>query len=299
MSGSYELKKDLAAVSLTALCISACGSMLRYLLALSGVWPADVYSLLEIASYLLMLFFPVAGMMLLMNVRPSEVFRFSAPPAGLTVAGTAMTLGVAFAANMLSNALCGLLERRGAALPEYSPDFSGGVLSFLLALLSSVLLPAVAEELVYRGFLLGVLRRWGDGFAIAVSAVLFALGHSGVAQLIPALAVGLCLGWLAAASGSLLLPMAAHLLNNIFAMAATLASSSEQAVAVITAVAWGFVAMAAVAAAVLLIRGRGIPGLHASELSRGQLCRAALTNFYFMATVLWLMWRTLSAVSFA
>lgn len=84
-----------------------------------------------------------------------------------------------------------------------------------LTLVLTVCISPVAEEYLFRGVLLNRLRPYGDSFAIAASAVLFALMHSSLPQLFLALGVGLVLGWLAVRTGSLRTGILLHLLINL------------------------------------------------------------------------------------
>jgi sodium transport system permease protein len=76
-------------------------------------------------------------------------------------------------------------------------------------------LPAVAEELAFRGFILsGLKRRFTPGAAVVFSSFLFALYHFNVFQLLPAFLLGLVLGTLALRTGSILPGMLFHMLHN-------------------------------------------------------------------------------------
>lgn len=75
------------------------------------------------------------------------------------------------------------------------------------------------EEMLFRGYLLGGLRRYGDRFAVIASATLFALMHGNLSQFLGALLIGLLLGYAKVKSGSLLLCVAAHMGNNLLALA--------------------------------------------------------------------------------
>ena len=76
--------------------------------------------------------------------------------------------------------------------------------SWLMPLLLIAVLPAVCEELAFRGFILSGLRHLGHKWwAIALSAVAFGGVHLFVQQKISAAAVGLIIGYLAVQTSSL------------------------------------------------------------------------------------------------
>ena len=80
------------------------------------------------------------------------------------------------------------------------------------------LVPAVGEELLFRGLMQGYLRPWGSRAAVWGQAVLFALLHGDAPACLSALLSGLALGLCAETSGSLLPGMAFHLYNNTLAL---------------------------------------------------------------------------------
>lgn len=71
----------------------------------------------------------------------------------------------------------------------------------------------VAEELVYRGFVLRSLERYGKVFAIVVSSVLFGVMHANLAQGVFAFFVGLVLAYVAL-EYSIYWSLLLHILNN-------------------------------------------------------------------------------------
>jgi sodium transport system permease protein len=84
-----------------------------------------------------------------------------------------------------------------------------------LYLVVFALMPAVWEELAFRGFMLsGLRRRFTPWTAIVISSVLFALYHMNVFQALPALLLGVVLGLLVVRSGSVWPGMLFHLLYN-------------------------------------------------------------------------------------
>ena len=84
-----------------------------------------------------------------------------------------------------------------------------------LTLLLTVLISPVVEEYLFRGALLSRLRPYGDSFAIAASAVLFAFMHNSLPQLFLGLGIGTVLGWLAVRTGSLRTGILLHMLVNL------------------------------------------------------------------------------------
>ena len=89
---------------------------------------------------------------------------------------------------------------------------SGASDTFSMFLYASLLAP-VAEELLFRGFVLRTLRPYGKRFAILGSAFLFGLFHGNLLQTPYAFLMGLVLGYVAA-EYSIRWAMGLHLFNN-------------------------------------------------------------------------------------
>jgi sodium transport system permease protein len=92
-----------------------------------------------------------------------------------------------------------------------------------------VVLPAVCEELAFRGFILTGLRR---GFrpwtAILLSAFLFSLYQMNVFQFVPHFVLGIVLGLLAVRTNSVLPPMLFHLVYNALLLSPVLLGWTRQ-----------------------------------------------------------------------
>ncbi len=84
------------------------------------------------------------------------------------------------------------------------------------------LLPAIGEELIFRGILLRLFKEWFNNMhvAIIVSAFLFSFIHFQFYGFIPRMLLGIVFGYLLYWSGSILMPMLAHFINNAFAVTA-------------------------------------------------------------------------------
>ena len=84
------------------------------------------------------------------------------------------------------------------------------------------LLPAIGEELIFRGILLRLFKEWFNNMhvAIIISAFLFSFIHFQFYGFIPRMLLGIVFGYLLYWSGSILMPMLAHFINNAFAVTA-------------------------------------------------------------------------------
>ncbi len=138
--------------------------------------------------------------------------------------GILAAVGGCMVANIVSSYVASFLESLGAERPDM-PDFlQPTILSLLLNVVVFAVLPALLEELVFRGYVLRTLRAYGDWFAVAVSSVLFGLMHGNIEQIPFALVVGFALGWLYIMTDNIWLPIAVHFANNAFAYALDFAS---------------------------------------------------------------------------
>lgn len=100
-------------------------------------------------------------------------------------------------------------------LPDLMQD-TFGKMDNVVGMLAIGLVGPVAEEIVFRGAIEGhLLKKWKNPkWAILVSALLFGAIHFNPAQIPFAFLIGLLLGWLYYRSGSLLLVIIIHVLNN-------------------------------------------------------------------------------------
>lgn len=80
--------------------------------------------------------------------------------------------------------------------------------------LSVVIIPPLVEEIMFRGVILQSLRRYGNGFAVLVSAMLFGMYHGNLIQMVFAFLSGLALGYVVIRTNSLLPSILIHFINN-------------------------------------------------------------------------------------
>lgn len=122
----------------------------------------------------------------------------------------ALALGLGGGAALVGTSLVGL------PVVVFGPRAAAASLTWWVPLVALV---AATEELVLRGVLFDAVReRGGDATAVACTAALFAVIHLplyGTPSLAIDLCVGVFLGCLRVASGSVAAPMAAHILADV------------------------------------------------------------------------------------
>ena len=113
--------------------------------------------------------------------------------------------------------LAGALINRLTGSPATSEMLPSGGPELLMQFLALGVMPAIAEERLFRGAFQGLMRPCGSAAAIFAPALLFGVLHLDLAQGLTAFACGVFLGWLAERSGSILPGMLLHFVNNALA----------------------------------------------------------------------------------
>ncbi len=116
------------------------------------------------------------------------------------------------------------LSKWGLPLAVSDGTLPESPISIFLYFLSSVILPAIVEELIFRGYLLHLLLPHGKTFAILVSGVLFGLMHFYLPQLLYASVAGVLIGFLVVQSGSIWCGIFLHIVNNLLVFIRGMAS---------------------------------------------------------------------------
>ena len=120
----------------------------------------------------------------------------------------------AIAANLPINIL---INRLGGEVASKIPEV-GSVSALFFALISFAIIPALCEEVLFRGIILGYFRKYGDKPAVIISSVLFALMHLSVGNTLGTFVMGLVFGLLFVSSNRLIYPFTAHLALNASAV---------------------------------------------------------------------------------
>ena len=78
------------------------------------------------------------------------------------------------------------------------------------------LLPAICEEFLFRGILTHGFKKYGTVATVTLSAVLFALMHQNLQQLVYQLFLGAVMAYIVVKTGSIIYTMCLHFFNNAF-----------------------------------------------------------------------------------
>ena len=175
------------------------------------------YVIYYIGIYLCYMALPLPLTVLLMRrrIRPFAATQKTNAGAGDVTAGVLLGLGLCILANLVAAYFVSFLTQFGIPMPDVDNDLLfDSPLGLALYFLVIAVLPAIFEEMVFRGYVLKALLPYGKGLAVTVSALLFGLLHGNLLQVPFALIVGLCCGWLTVQTGSIWAAVLLHLTNN-------------------------------------------------------------------------------------
>lgn len=118
--------------------------------------------------------------------------------------------------NYMTNLFLGNMDLIGIPVNQSSSGFEKSWINLAVYILSVAVIPAMTEEFIFRGVLLGILKKYGESFAVVTSALLFGLMHQNFVQLPFAFVGGLVFGYITIYTGSIVPAMAVHFANNLF-----------------------------------------------------------------------------------
>ncbi len=105
---------------------------------------------------------------------------------------------------------------------DLGTDWESSSIDIAFLFLSFAIVTPIAEELLFRGYILDSIKRMhGDWPAIIGSALLFALIHFNLFGMVPIIMAGVIYGWLRIKTGSLLPSIACHMMWNLMALSLT------------------------------------------------------------------------------
>ena len=198
-----------------------------------GVFVAHpaVYELLSMVITIIAYLFPF---LLIYRFSVKEKCRDAFPlrvrSRGIALLAVPICLAVTVIAMEATQMLAALSSAIGVPMTEelsiVPPTDTAALVLFYLRM---TLLPAVMEELVFRGVIFQSLRKFSDPMALFISAGLFSLAHMSLVKIPYTFLMGLCIGYFVMKTNSLLTGMAIHLVNNAYVLTKQLIGSNMPA----------------------------------------------------------------------
>lgn len=128
--------------------------------------------------------------------------------------GTVSCIGTGMISSIIYQIYSTLFNAGGITIPE--PDFSMPTQTgYMILFLSYVcVVGPVLEEIIFRGFILKSMQKYGNLTAIIVSSILFSMFHLNLVQFVNPVLMGIVLGFIAIKSKSVVASIIAHIFNN-------------------------------------------------------------------------------------
>ena len=206
------------------------------LLAAVGLWisslvesllPDAGIALVNVLYYLPFMVLPV-GVYMLRRPGLGDAMRLKALPVLPTLSAALLGLLTVYVASMLSAAWAACLDALGlrglggVAVPQSEREL-------LVDILTLAAMPAICEELLFRGFVLSAWESRGTWFAIGVTGSLFALLHGNLYGIPAYLLVGAIAGFMAYALDSVYAAMVYHTVYNTACLVIPYLASNREA----------------------------------------------------------------------
>lgn len=192
----------------------------------------DAYIFLSYALPQLCYTVAIIGYLKFYKIRPALAIPFRKPikPVAVLLA-LVVTVGI-YAQNLIfAVSFQWLVQAVGLEASVILPDFTIA-LNLILGVLIVCILPAIGEELLFRGVTLSSLKEKGAVAAVLLSAALFSLSHGNIVQLVHQFLLGVILAYLTLKTGNIIYAMIIHFTNNLLAITLPLAVPAYNTLAV-------------------------------------------------------------------
>lgn len=134
--------------------------------------------------------------------------------AHLLISGALGATGLVMLSNIISSYISTFISLFGYELTSPDINMPDGIFGFTLSMVRISILTAIVEEYSLRGHILGNLRKYGDAFAIIMSAAVFSLMHGNLVQVPYAMLSGMVLGFFTLKTKSVWPAIFAHAVCN-------------------------------------------------------------------------------------
>lgn len=170
---------------------------------------------IELVSYILSYTIPFIIYGVLIAIPRKTALPLKRPKASVTFEAVCVGFGASAVGTVVSQLIYNAMAMSGVypIAPDFSapPEPAAAVLNVIMLVVAAPLF----EEFVFRGVIMQSMRRFGDVFALVVSALLFSLFHGNLVQSPNAFIMGLVIGFFVIKSGSVWTGVIMHFANNL------------------------------------------------------------------------------------
>ncbi len=193
-------------------------SAVRNFASAHSIDPDDFYyafeQTLSLAAYLVSFLIPVFVFMILSRKDGREPMRLEVRLEPKTPLVIVASIGAVLAAAYLNSMMVSFIDFSSILTSEPLDT----PVKILLSFISIAIVPAVAEEFLFRGCVLSNLLPYGKTTALITSALLFSLMHGNFAQFFYTFVAGIVLGAVYIETGSIWTSTFIHLFNNFYSI---------------------------------------------------------------------------------
>lgn len=124
-------------------------------------------------------------------------------------------MGCTLLANIIVSVMMTFVkEQLGYELSQNDYGTQNDIATYIVMFAATAVAPAIFEEFSFRCCSLGVLKKYGKGFAVFSVSVIFGLIHGNVIQFVFAFLVGLILAYITVQTDNVIIAMLIHFINN-------------------------------------------------------------------------------------
>ncbi len=221
---------------------------------------------------------------------------------GALVGAVVSGVGLCMEANLISSVFITFMDGLGFSLTSPDVPMAQGSSGFFLSFVRVAVVAAMAEELSLRGYVMGNLKKYGDIFAISVTAVLFAIMHGNLIQAPFALIAGFAIGYFTVKTGTLWTGILIHGANNFISLVLSyiMEIAGQQAGAAATALTVYALGTAGIIGTVLFVKKNKNNPLFSGDtvLSPGEKISGFFFNIPMVLAFLLMLYVTSNYVTF-
>lgn len=207
----------------------------------------NCFSMIAVHFCSLFIPFSLSALILKKNFT-AELIPLKKNPKSISFAWVCAGMGLCIGANYFVNLVILICKHFGYELTQGDVLKPNDIFSCISLVFAIAIVPAIIEEYALRCCTLGVLRKYGKGFAIFTVSVVFGLLHGNVIQFLFAFLIGLVLAYVTVKTDNIIPAVLIHgfnngisVLNDILAYAAN--KNTAENVLTIVYIVWGVLAI--------------------------------------------------------